>query len=103
MKLNDIKPYPKLGEQWVEEIDGKKHMLKAVTPIINGHPYIKDLGILNEEGCLQCPFCGEYPKIIYPTENMTIVAIAHTSGEHRVLLEFLGNEQEAIDTWNRRA
>lgn len=92
-----------LDEQWVEEFDGVKHMLKAVTPIINGHPDIKDLGILNEDGCLPCPFCGEYPKIIYPTENMPVVSIMHTGGGHRVLLEFFINKQEAIDAWNSRA
>ena len=120
----------KLGEQWVEEIDGKKHMLKAVNysdgcngciflrydpdgfykcncgrlgcPVDDGM-IIKDLGILNEDGCLPCPFCGEYPKIIYPTENMPVVSIVHTIGAHRIILEFFRNKQEAIDAWNRRA
>ena len=128
------------GEQWIEEIDGKRHMLKAVlqpkqrSHLYNGndtHPcfkcffqmddydcaypsdkwvcdmqrgvIIKDLGILNEDGCLPCPFCGEYPKIIHPTENMPVVSIVHTGAGHRILLEFFSSEQEAIDEWNRRA
>jgi hypothetical protein len=118
-----------LGEQWVEEIDEKKHMLKAVNysdgcngciflrydpdefytcnrgglscPVDEGM-IIKDLGILNEDGCLPCPFCGNYPKIIYPTEYMPVVSIVHPGGEHRILLEFFRNKQEAIDAWNRR-
>jgi hypothetical protein len=132
----------KLGEQWVEVIDGKMHMLKAVEGVLcNGCMYgsmslfgndskrdfhlcsfdgecpvgagnrhnlqipdtiVKDLGELNEDGLLPCPFCGEYPKIIYPTENMPVVSIVHLGGTHRVLLEFFRNEQEAIDAWNRR-
>lgn len=118
-----------LGEQWVEEIDGKKHMLKAVNysegcngciflrydpdefytcnrprlgcPVDDGM-IIKDLGILNEDECLPCPFCGEYPKIILPTENMPVFSIVHTGGGHRILLEFFSSEQQAIDAWNRR-
>lgn len=80
----------KLGDQWIEIIDGKEHMVKAVEgencqgcmysscqrfaeaafwqcrsegeicPFDTGELIIKDLGILND-GCLQCPFCGEYP------------------------------------------
>ena len=121
----------KLGEQWVEVIDGQEHMLKVVEKvseksydctgcIFNGHNgtcryhsqncpsgevehgYIKDLGILNEDGCLPCPFCGGYPKIIHPTENMPVVSIVHTGLGHRILLEFFSSEQQAIDAWNRR-
>jgi hypothetical protein len=116
----------KLGEQWVEEIDGKPHMVKAVkqTNKCSGCVFctsiwcadhnqserdfdcmtmiIKDLGVLNENGCLPCSFCGEYPKIIHPTENMPVVSIVHTGVGHRILLEFFSSEQEAIDAWNRR-
>ncbi|NCC14692.1 MAG: hypothetical protein EOM32_15115, partial [Spirochaetia bacterium] len=86
----------KLNEQWVEEIDGKKHMYKAL-PCKDGKPchgcdfgyfdmdvehvrihicsckihcddngkyIIKDLGILNEDGCLPAPWdSAKYPKI----------------------------------------
>ena len=120
----------KIGEQWIEVIDGKKHMLKAVPSVdigactacdfegqeskCAGFPnsvcgsnsdsfIIKDLGVLNDDGLLPCPFCGEYPKIIHPTENMPVVSIMHTGVGHRILLEFFSSEQEAIDTWNRRA
>ena len=83
----------KLGEQWIEVIDGKEHMLKAVERAEENshisarvHPcfkcffqmddydcsyprdtwkcdlakniIIKDLGILNEEGCLPSPWGG---------------------------------------------
>lgn len=77
----------KLNEQWVEEIDGKMHMVVEMKsdkehggcqrcvfngghgtcvypeddcPVQNGH-HIKDLGPVNEDGLLGCPFCGEYP------------------------------------------
>lgn len=87
----------KLGEQWVE--NGR--MYKAVRRI-GTLIEMKDLGILNEEGLLPCPFCGEYPKIIHPTENMPVVSIVHTRLGHRILLEFFSSKQEAIDAWNRR-
>ena len=78
----------KLNEQWVEELDGKRHMVKAIEPtdlcqgcLYNGNGggcwrsgfdddcemgsrfIIKDLGILNNFGMLPCPFCGEYPLV----------------------------------------
>ena len=76
-----------LGDQWIEIIDGQKHMVKAVAPIelckgcffncnqggccwkgfdncqMGSFFIIKDLGILNEDGVLPSPW-GGYPKVI---------------------------------------
>ena len=94
----------KLGEQWIEELDGKKHMLKAVTPIINGHPDIKDLGILNEDGLLPCPFCGEYPEIQGGGLSRAEGYLVFCDGtSHGVTAGAFIAKQEAINEWNRRA
>ena len=131
-----------LGEQWIEEIDGKRHMLKAVPPLsiydgksINGRtchgcsfvdewdddctlknppcrisehkagPFIiKDLGILNEDGCL--PNCwGEYPRI---EERVDIHTKEHwfrciTRNNVYCATDSYKTKQEAICAWNRRA
>ena len=121
-----------LGEQWIENGRMYKAVVqesKIVNRIIDGNIchgcchvdkwdddclhfdqicpvekglIVKDLGPVNEDGCLPCPFCGEYPKIIHPTENMPVVSIVHTGVGHRILLEFFSSKQEAIDAWNRR-
>lgn len=108
----------KLNEQWVEELDGKKHMLKAVecgehwcdgccfntgegncswdSPKYcrNGSEYrIKDLGILNEDGLLPCPFCGEYPG----------KRVGNDTWKCGCEIGAIATWQEAIDAWNRRA
>lgn len=84
----------KLNEQWIEELDGKRHMLKAVQsdhlcsgcafscttfcrdPLMSERDIdcskmiiIKDLGILNASGFLPIPFDvpDVYPK--YPVIN----------------------------------
>jgi len=113
-----------LDEQWVEVIDGQKHMVKETKsenseivcprclfsdghgtcnypeddcPVRNGC-YIKDLGILNEDGLLPCPFCGEYPEKL--VGNVTWCWYACNCGCE---LGVSATKQEAIDAWNRRA
>ena len=118
----------KLDEQWIEEIDGKKHMLKAVNypegcngciflrydpdefytcnrsrlgcPVDDGM-IIKDLGILNEDGCLPAP----WDETKYPQMYRTTEAIRYAYAEsYRIFIEVKGKtKQEVIDTWNRRA
>ena len=127
-----------IGEQWIEVIDGKRHLLMIVENtselVCNGCSFgyyqagdhhckfgldcpasdgiIKDLGILNDDGCLPSPW-GGYPKIIHEVDQTRI-----GNGEdvhydnlwcveiHEPVLvctdEYL-TEQEAIDAWNRRA
>ena len=134
-----------LGEQWIEVIDGKKHMLKVVEqaktinadvcggcyfgvcgdichdgalhvcgygegkcPLDNVDWVIKDLGILNEDGCLPSPW-GGYPKIVrVGREGFCTYKVRFYLKHGRVygftLIEVTGNtRQEAIDAWNRRA
>ena len=115
----------KLDEQWIEEIDGKKHMLKAVNysegcngciflrydpdefytcnrsrlgcPVDDGM-IIKDLGILNEDGLLPCPFCEEYPNL----ENNGYFWYCCTNDDCLAEVGTGKTKQEAIDIWNRR-
>ena len=109
-----------IGEQWIEVIDGKKHMLKAVPSVdigactacdfegqeskCAGFPnsvcgsnsdsfIIKDLGILNNFGMLPCPFCGEYPGKRVGNDNWKCGCKTGA----------IATWQEAIDNWNRRA
>lgn len=115
------------GEQWVEVIEGERHLVMEVKsdkehaacprcmfngghgtcvypeddcPVRNGH-YIKDLGILNENGCLPCPLCGGYPRLAMYDEKTNYYAYCNDCGTcigERVY----PTEQEAIDAWNRR-
>lgn len=125
-----------LGEQWVEEIDGKKHMLKAVNysegcngciflrydpdefytcnrgrlgcPVDDGM-IIKDLGILNEDECLPCPFCGEYPVVENAYEGFGYTPpdgywrVYCSDDNHEISISSGKRMQESIDAWNRRA
>jgi len=123
----------KLNEQWIEVIDGQEHMVKAIEPtdlcqgcLFNGNSggcwwscfddecemgsrfIIKDLGILNEDGCLPSPW-GGYPKIVrvgregFCTYKVRFY-LNHEGVYGSTLVEVTGNtRQEAIDAWNRRA
>ena len=67
---------------------------------------IHDLGPVNEDGCLVCPFCGEYPIINsdYNDENKKCFDIICTNEECGCSCEtlFYLIKQQAIDAWNRR-
>lgn len=133
----------KLGEQWVEEIDGKKHMLKCVKQKAEishieekNHPchkcffqmddydcaypsddwkcdmekrtIIKDLGILNEDGCLPYPFCGEYPvlKLGIDENGWHYAELRCCSYVDRMTgysTDMEGFFKGMIERWNRRA
>ena len=110
----------KLGEQWIEEIDGKKHMVKAVEGLcekcdishtcnlsVDCHMerglIAKGLGILNEDGCLPCPFCGEYPT---PKEELDENDVRIYAIEHECNIDMTTgcdhDKQTVINAWNRR-
>lgn len=125
----------KLGDQWIEIIDGQEHMVKAVgkcgkcTGCIylfqqdRCHAVCKhdsawtdsecpfkviDLGIL-KDGKLQCPFCGEYPRIGVFGDGFEPIKFYVTHDNNKCNMwssmrtRSFDSEQQAIDAWNRRA
>ena len=112
-----------IGEQWIEVIDGKRHMYKAVKGVCEncGVSHLctlssdcpmawgfiaKDLGILNEDGCLPSSF-GEYPTLSYPSdksEEFCLYAFL-VAGTKVIKTEraWGKTEQEVKDNWNRRS
>lgn len=117
------------GEQWIEELDGKRHMLKAVQsdhlcsgcafscttfcrdPLMSKRDIdcskmiiIKDLGVLNEDGCLPSDF-GVYPEV-YEHVLMGIngyMVKAYISDPLVGKYAWGKTRQQAIAAWNRRA
>lgn len=121
----------KLGDQWVEIIDGQEHMVKEVSALSYGDcngcfmftvagcgkvtdfapcssdTIIKDLGIL-KDGRLPCPFCGEYPTIKsgQDSDGWSYVELVCGNYLHRMtgyLSDLEAYKQQLIDAWNRRA
>lgn len=116
-----------IGEQFTHElIDEKNHMLKAIEKIGgcvgcdlqklencyglcdaskgNDKIIIKDLGILNEDGCLPAPWNNNlYPKIINEIYFGESVYRIHAD-EYPFSMDicYRKNKNEAIDAWNRR-
>ena len=119
-----------LGEQWIVEIDGIMHMVKLcqsnpkeistcggciyhswnegdwcdmapLKPCGEVGYIIKDLGPVNEDRLLACPFCGEQLKIIdwtngfYAKCSNVACAIGVTNS--------FPTKQELINKLNRRA
>ena len=118
----------KLGEQWVEELNGKMHMYKAVEGpcercdishtcnlSVDCHMerglIAKDLGILNEDGCLPEERTGEYPTIKKVLSLDLLMWVwwvgidkkADINGAKLSIGVEALTEQEAIDAWNRRS
>jgi len=116
----------KLGEQWIETIDGEQHMVKAVAnnqtcymcrfagdrlvctasqEIQNGcdsgwNYCIKDLGPVNEEGCLAMPCDKNVFPEIEKVNNSVWFAKAQSG---TVYMESWGiGRKGAVDSWNRR-
>jgi hypothetical protein len=86
----------KLGEQWIDK-DG--NMQKCIWT--DGNAYTtKDLGPVNEDGCLPCPFCGEYPNL---ESNGWYFWYCCTNDDCLAEVGAGKTKQEAIDIWNRRA
>jgi len=97
----------KLGEQWVEEIDGQEHMVKCIGLADDMSIITKDIGVLNEDGCLPVP----WDKTFYPNIYEGLLTIYTSNRRVLVCCEdddmsmFVNGKtrQEAIDRWNRRA
>ena len=88
----------KLGEQWVEEIGGKEHMLKCIGLADDMSIIIKDLGVLNDDGCLAEERTGKFPNISFSCDEWCI-----EYNEDYISVACFGvTKQEAIDAWNRR-
>ena len=118
----------KLGEQWIEIIDGQEHMLKAVEqsgaggdecrgcmyndsygncivfpngPCVGEQIIIKDLGIL-KDGILPCPFCGEYPIVKRHDSHWDNEGVKFYIQHVHYPALLYATTQQAIDAWNRR-
>jgi len=112
-----------LNEQWVE--NGR--MYKAVETInktcegcrynddmgkcackyfiecCQGDDYIvHDLGPVNEDGVLACPFCGAFPEVIQPEDGLAGYG-CHCPKCKRAISGIHGDMQGVRDAWNRRA
>lgn len=115
-----------LNEQWVLEINGVKHMVKAVEGICidcflengsrctrsdecpagdQGDYIIKDLGILNDDGLLPCPFCSSDVNIgksaTLPGGCIMLNFIC-TNCDNQVQVSS-DSVQHCVDAFNRRA
>ena len=108
----------KIGEQWIEELDGKRHMLKAVQsdhlcsgcafscttfcrdPLMSERDIdcskmivIKDLGVFNEDGALPDYHTGKYPTIKDRNEGQGWLGHIWDC----IVCEKIGNDDEAIE------
>lgn len=86
----------KLGEQWVE--DGRMRKCTFVGEYISKSI---DLGPVNEDGVLPCPFCGAFPEIIQPEDGLSGYG-CHCPKCKRAISGIHGNLQGVRDAWNQR-
>ena len=64
---------------------------------------VKDLGILNEEGCLPDERTGLYPRIEEAKDNVQVFKWSCIVSSDNVYIRAHGStKQKAIDAWNRR-
>ena len=115
-----------LNDQWIEEIEGVRHMVKAI-PITSGYVchgcmfydaniqdcskytipcddkkfIIKDLGPVNEEGCLAEERSGKFPEIEHQSYGPVRWSCL-VMDDFGYVRTFGDTKQEAIDAWNRR-
>ena len=95
----------KIGDQWIEKgSDSKMHMYKAVKVVTRGlcrDIIVKDLGILNDDGCLPAPWDStKYPKITVLIGNVYNIEVMEGFWFMQVRGDTL---EKAIERWNRRA
>jgi hypothetical protein len=122
-----------LGDQWIEIIDGERHMVKAVEgkycqgcmyssgskfcdavfwrcmregekcPFNDDNLIVKDLGILNKDGCLPNGW-GEYPHVegVRDTKTWVVWYRCVTRMGVYCTTDSYKTKEEAIDAWNRR-
>jgi len=122
----------KLGEQWIEEIEGVRHLLKVIGNEHNAtcmgcsfsywnDPYeavtcffedevgscpvcqrggfaVRDLGPVNEEGCLAEERTGLYPEI----SDLDGLWRCRVISPYSLISCTASTRQQAIDNWNRR-
>ena len=87
-----------LGEQWiVKQDDGRNHLIEKVDAK-EGH--YKDLGPVNEDGCLESPIGKGFPTIRQNSDKTWVVF--WTDSKHVRIFSVGATEQEAIDAWNWR-
>ena len=118
-----------INEQWIEEgSDGKMHMYKAVEgihcsgccydegdrgcyisglgcPTDNGETdlVVRDLGPVNEDGCLAEERTGLFPVVENRFHNLWAVTVSIDDFVKNVQVTCYGDtKQQAIDAWNRR-
>lgn len=114
----------KLGDQWIEIIDGQEHMVKAVnsTYNCNGCAYLCHNGKCSHESILECPVYridaiikdlgilkdGLLPtpwdEKQYPQQEIYRGEWSYYAKGSGVTMRATGKtKQQAIDAWNRRS